>query len=368
MNDAPVSNGYKFHFNRGDIIGNYRILEPYATGSMKEIYRVEPIPELDFEGTEGKEGLLSLVLKLFKRREDINSPSSVENLNLIDVEPRSESHFKDPRVTNFLREVNALRILQKNGNHENIARIMRANAHYASGDNYALLYFVEEFVDGKTLTDIIDGLTPNSQGLKQLPIEQAVDTFMQVCNGVKYLHDNDMAHCDIQGRNIIVTPQGRAVLTDFGNARIVTAEQYRQLGTVIYRSPEEIIGEHPGMPADIWALGVLLYQSLTGKYPFETTPADWSNISDTEREEAIKTLKRNITFNKVEPISRYAPGVSDNLKNLVRLSLRPHPEHRLGVRRFYNALKRENALLHGVAAPQDAEEELPGELDDQPKE
>jgi serine/threonine protein kinase len=178
------------------------------------------------------------------------------------------------------------------------------------------------------------------------------DIFYQLAGGVEFLHEEcKMAHCDIKGENIIVTPDGRPVLTDFGNARLVTSEDYLQRGSILYRSPEELLltNKPAGKASDIWAMGLLLYQALSGKYPFETNPPDWSGKKGEELEQLTAELKMNIALDNIAPISRYNPGVPDNLKAIIKGALKRHPDQRWRIRRIVEALEDQRSLLEEQA-------------------
>lgn len=137
--------------------------------------------------------------------------------------------------------------------------------HFKVGSSY---YIVMEYVDGVSL----DGLIEESGGLSN---EAALLIFSEICRGLKYAHDKDVIHRDIKPANILISKQGAVKLTDFGIATSKEAEEEgltkvgMTLGTPAYMSPEQITDTSKvDMRADIYSLGVMFYEMLTGKKPF----------------------------------------------------------------------------------------------------
>lgn len=105
-----------------------------------------------------------------------------------------------------------------------------------------------------------------------LPVEEAVRLARQIAAGLQAAHRQGIVHQDIKPSNILITPTGTAKIVDFGIARIQGAEQTKtgaMLGTVAYMSPEQTHGEAVDARTDLWALGVVLYEMLTGRRPFQ---------------------------------------------------------------------------------------------------
>jgi serine/threonine protein kinase len=332
----------KFQFEPGAYIGKYIVTEPYALGAIKEVYKARPIPGLP-NHNDPSEGLITVVAKVFRQPEKITSPRSLENLRSVSSEPEEGDTSPDiySSIKLFLDEVNALSSLQQLGGHPNIAKILDAGIYDIPGTKRKILYFTEEFIPGDTLAQRLESIPPDGQDLKQMPIDDALEIFVQVASGINYLHDHDMGHFDIQPGNIIITPDGKAKLTDFGTARLVTSEEDIKRGTILYRAPEEFIGRSPGKPSDVWAMGVLLYQALTGKYPFETVPADWSGLSSAERANVEQQLRENIAFDRITHIPKYNKNVSESLKRVVYDSLERMPDKRINIREVYARLHQE---------------------------
>jgi serine/threonine-protein kinase len=157
----------------------------------------------------------------------------------------------------------------------NEARIQASLQH----PNVATLYdfcevqgqpcIIMEYVDGQTVSERISAYGA------ALPLSEAAYVFERVCEAVEYIHRHGVIHRDIKANNIKVSSQGQVKLLDFGIAKGQTSEQLTQTGSVIgtlqYLAPELIRGGAADVRGDIWALGVLLYEMVTGRMPFDAT-------------------------------------------------------------------------------------------------
>jgi len=164
--------------------------------------------------------------------------------------------------TRFAREAHALALL----NHPNIVTI------HDYGEEDGQGYIVMELVEGTTLAD-------------QLPLApaRAVGIVLQICDALSYAHQQGIVHRDIKPGNVLIDVNGKVKVTDFGLARMagdaargwtLTAPD-RALGTLYYMAPEVLTGAAPSPQVDVYALGVLLYESMTGALPvgdFERLP------------------------------------------------------------------------------------------------
>lgn len=126
------------------------------------------------------------------------------------------------------------------------------------------LYIVMAYYEGETLAQVI------SRGLTTLP--GAVDLLIQIARGLSAAHARNIVHRDVKPTNIIVTHDGVAKIVDFGLARVVATtsmtQSFQVSGTLPYMAPEQVLGESIRPACDVWALGVILVQLLTGNHPF----------------------------------------------------------------------------------------------------
>jgi serine/threonine-protein kinase len=159
-------------------------------------------------------------------------------------------------VQRFLKEAKAIGRLS----HPSIVTV------YDVGQDQGNLYIAMEFLEGISLDKIIEK--------KRLNIEEIIDLGVQVAEALNYAHQQGVIHRDIKPANIVLTPDSRVRITDFGIARIEDPESTRQtqagdiLGTPSYMSPEQVQGQEVDGRSDLYSLGVILYELLTGKRPF----------------------------------------------------------------------------------------------------
>src|SRR3954470_18123579 len=128
-------------------------------------------------------------------------------------------------------------------------------------------YLVMQLIEGPTLADELRG--------GRLQPERAARYGAALADALGYVHERGLVHRDVKPANVLITEDGRVHLADFGIARLVdSAHQTRTgdvLGTPAYFAPEQVAGEPVGPPADVYALGIVLYEALTGRRPFEGT-------------------------------------------------------------------------------------------------
>jgi serine/threonine protein kinase len=144
--------------------------------------------------------------------------------------------------------------------HENIVKII----DFGVEDGTYMM--VMEFIEGESLREILDKW-------KQLPVNLAFALVHQICMGLEHAHAKGIVHRDIKPGNIMVTRSGRAKITDFGLAKLAQGQTQQTaansiLGTPLYMSPEQAFGESVDQRSDLFSLGTVLYECLTGHQPF----------------------------------------------------------------------------------------------------
>ena len=143
--------------------------------------------------------------------------------------------------------------------HPNIVSI------YDVGNEGDIHYIVMEYIDGATLKEYLE-----EKGA--LDWKEAVNISIQICLAIKHAHENNIVHRDIKPHNILFTKDGMVKVTDFGIARAVTSSTITMvggtIGSVHYFSPEQARGGFTDEKSDIYSLGIVLYELLTGRLPF----------------------------------------------------------------------------------------------------
>jgi serine/threonine protein kinase len=205
----------------GQTISHYRIVEKLGEGGMGVVYKAEDLK-------------LGRAVALKFLRADVLE---------------SEEH-----KARFLQEARAAAVLD----HPNICTVYEIDE--AEGQTFLAM----ACLGGTTLKEKI--------GMRPLPLSEALNIAMQVGQGLQAAHENGIVHRDIKPANIMVTQQGQARIMDFGLAQLtdrtkLTATGMR-LGTPAYMSPEQTEGKSAGRRTDIWSLGVVLYEMVTGRLPF----------------------------------------------------------------------------------------------------
>jgi serine/threonine protein kinase len=193
--------------------------------------------------------------------------------------------------------------------HENIVQVYDFNHE---GDVY---YMVLEYLPGETLESRLKRLNEKNQ--KMDPTE-AVKYIAQVCDAVQYANDKGLIHRDIKPANIMLDVYGKAVLMDFGIARMLGGRMHTATGAVIgtakYMSPEQIKGEKVDGRSDIYSLGVTLFEAVSGKPPFEA--------------DSVMTLMMMHINDPVPNIRQLQPHVPESLVLAIDKAMGKKPENR----------------------------------------
>ncbi|HSG80663.1 MAG TPA: serine/threonine-protein kinase, partial [Gemmatimonadota bacterium] len=189
-------------------------------------------------------------------------------------------------------------------NHPNIITV------YDLGEHEGRLFIVLELVEGQSLEGLI-----RSGGLT---VAKTVEIILQVCDGLRVAHEAGIVHRDIKPANILIDRNGRVKILDFGLAKSRRATTETRVGTTVgtiqYESPEQGRGEPVDQRSDLFSVGVLLYEMLTGHLPFKG-----------EFDDAIRYAIAN---EEPEPLARYKAGVPDELQRIVTKLLEKDPELR----------------------------------------
>jgi serine/threonine-protein kinase len=214
---------------------------------------------------------------------------------------RQQFTHDDDFVKRFRREAQAAASLS----HPNIVSI------YDVGQVDDTHYIVMEFIDGANLNEIIRERAP-------LQADEAVRVASQICDALEHAHQNQIIHRDIKPHNILIGNNGRVKVTDFGIARAVTSSTITQTGSVMgsvhYFSPEHAKGVTTGEKSDLYSLGIVLYQMLTGRLPF---------LGESPISVALKHLQE--PFEQPRKVNPYIP---QSVENIILRAMRKNPHER----------------------------------------
>jgi eukaryotic-like serine/threonine-protein kinase len=227
-------------------------------------------------------------------------------------------------VSRFRREALAAARLV----HPNIVQVF----DFGSDDTSGRQFIVMEFVDGQSCAEIL-------RDQRRLPPGEAVDILAQACRGLDYAHRNRVVHRDVKPGNLLRNRDAVVKLADFGIAKAAEQSDITKVGSVLgtaaYLAPEQARGEPAGPASDLYALGVVSYQLMAGRLPFEA-----ASLTDLARLQESGPPPRLDDLN---------PEVPPALADAVMRALHREPE-----RRYTDAAQMEGALrnaLRGVAPP-----------------
>jgi serine/threonine-protein kinase len=270
------------------MIGRYEILDEIGQGAMGTVYRARD-PMID------RVVAIKTVAIALLRQEGA------------DAEAR------------FLREAQSAGRLS----HPNIVTI------YDVSEADGLAYIAMEYLSGKTLRDIMNQ--------SQMPLDLILDTITQMAEALAFAHEHGVIHRDIKPANVVITRQrGRIKLTDFGIAHLVNSNHTQtgqMLGSPRYMSPEQAMGRVVDGRSDIFSLGAVLYEMLTGQYAFDG--------------ESLPTIIYRVISEMPVPVELMRPQLPAELTSLLARMLSKNPEDRPDANMLVNAL---HALV--ASAPQ----------------
>lgn len=281
----------------GKTVGRYEIREHIGSGAMAEVYKTYD-PEIGRIGA----------IKILKN-------SLLEEKEYLD---------------RFLKEARAAGTLT----HPNIVTI------YDIGKFEGAPYIVMELLEGENLGDLL------KQGNK-LPLENIIEIAMQIGSALDYAHTAGVIHRDVKPDNVIFTDQNRSVkIADFGIAKNTDTDikDSTQAGTIMgtprYMSPEQAKGDPVDGRSDLFALGVILYEMVTGHKAFDG--------------KSMPTLIMQIIQKEPTPIRQYSPEVPAGLQSIITRLMQKKPEKRYQKgKQLYDALAKELRSLHDKKDEQD---------------
>jgi|HigsolmetaAR202D_1030399.scaffolds.fasta_scaffold10629_2 serine/threonine-protein kinase len=279
------------------IDGRYRVIERIGSGGMADVLRCEDMQL-------GRDVALKMLHRRFAADEEF--------------------------VERFRREASSAAGLQ----HPNVVAV------YDRGSWDGTYYIAMEYLEGRTLKQIIAEEGP-------LDPARAVDIITQVLKAARFAHRHGIIHRDLKPHNVIVDAEGRAKVTDFGIAKAGASDMTRTgsiMGTAQYLSPEQAQGHAVTASSDLYSIGVILYEMLTGRVPFEG-------------ESAVTIALKQVNEAPVPP-SHYNPAIPPGLEAVVLRALEKDPTRRFAdADEFIAALQAPETLMAGP--PTDATQVLP---------
>lgn len=226
---------------------------------------------------------------------------------------RGDLAFDEKFVRRFQREALSASSLS----HPNIVEM------YDVGEDDGKYYIVMEFIEGKTLKQLI-----KKRGFLTVP--EVVDIMLQLTDGLAHAHDSYIIHRDIKPQNILILDNGLVKITDFGIAMALNSSELTQtnsvMGSVHYLPPEQASGRGSTIKSDIYSLGIIMYELLTGKLPFK---------GENAVEIALKQLK-----DKMPNIRKQMTDIPQSIENIILKATAKNPKNRYNdAREMYQDLK-----------------------------
>ncbi|MBK8618530.1 MAG: serine/threonine protein kinase [Anaerolineales bacterium] len=254
----------------GTLLNNrYQLLEKLGSGGMADVFRA-------------RDPVLDRIVAIKVLRKDYSSNPDFQS--------------------NFRMEARAA----ANLSHPNIVTVH----DFGFADN--LLFIVMEFIPGKDLKQLI-----RERG--RFTVEAGIPLIIQACAGLGYAHRAGLVHCDVKPHNMLVSPDGRLKVTDFGIARALATIAIGERndivwGSPLYFAPEQAQGEAPSPASDVYSIGVVMYELLCGTPPFTASTAD-------------ELARLHISARPI-PIREYIPDIPTALEEIIMKVLSKEPAAR----------------------------------------
>ena len=205
----------------------------------------------------------------------------------------------------FIRRFQREALSVSNLSHPNIVEV------YDVGEEDGEYYIVMEYIEGKTLKQLL-------KKRESLTLTEVIDIMTQLTDGIAHAHESYIIHRDIKPQNIMIQDDGRIKITDFGIAMALNATQLTQtnsvMGSVHYLPPEQASGKGATVKSDIYSMGILMYELLTGTVPFK---------GDNAVEIALKHMK-----DKIPSIRKQDPSIPQSVENILMKATAKNPRNR----------------------------------------
>jgi serine/threonine-protein kinase len=195
--------------------------------------------------------------------------------------------------------------------HPNIPKLV----DFIDLEDKELMYIVMEFIEGKTLEDYL------YREIGLIPEQKALPMFVEILDTVAFIHNRGYLHLDIKSNNVMIQPDGKLKLIDLGIAsRMSEASSSTGFGTPAYMPPEQSEMGNCGKYTDVFALGIMLFEMLTGALPFTS--------QNPSGRQAVAEIRNKIKYAPTPQMKSYYPFIGEELQYIVDRALAKTPSQR----------------------------------------